>query len=128
MRLGAVLGPFDLGQRRFETNILFLAPGLAWAWITQAIAMTGERVLALRELLAANPEIRALIERRAEAQAVRLTHGLPAQGQALVDLVGRARELGLQCAWWEAQNRILEHPQRGRMQEVCQHLSIRATA
>jgi len=127
MRLCAMLGPFDLGQRRFETDILFLAPGLAWAWLTKAAALSRERVLALRELLAANPEIRAFVERRAEAQAVRLTHDLPAQGQALVELVGRARELGLQCTWWEAQNRILEHPQRGRMLEVCQHLSVRAT-
>lgn len=126
-RLSTVLGPFDLEQHRFETDILFLVPGLAWSWITKAIAMPGERVLALRGLLAGNPEIRALVERQAEAQAVRLTQDLPAQEQTLVELIRRCRELGLQCTWWEAQNRILEHPQRGRVQEVCQHLSVRAT-
>ncbi len=124
-RLARLLGPMDLGQHRFEVDIILLVPGLAWNWLVGEATLPAARVTALAEILASNPGVRELLQRQAESKALQFANHLPNESGALVNLVRRAREIGLRCTWWEVQNRVLEHPQRGRMLELCQILSLR---
>ena len=126
--LDGLLGPMDLGQTRWEADPILLAPGLAWLWMTDRIQLIPERAAALASLLASNPQLRGTLEHHAEAQAKAWSGDLVAHAADLTLLIQRARELGLRTTWWDLQNRVLEHPSRGRLQELCQLLSIRPSS
>ncbi|NCD25293.1 MAG: DUF3536 domain-containing protein [Deltaproteobacteria bacterium] len=123
-----LLTNFTEGQHVPQASLALHMPGLIWNWLTARLDPPADLVRFAQGWIGTNPDIRAILERRAEDLGAELAGSLPQTEKALLDLITRARGLGLGVHWWAAQNILMALPTRGRHEELGQLLGLAPVA
>jgi hypothetical protein len=116
--------PFEEGQTASLGHPGPLVPGLAWLWIGGKIVLSPAQQQEMKRFFAENMHAVGQVESLLLRQVRTLLDKRPLPETTILDMLKRARAIGVEPYWWEVQNMLWENRSQSGMLAIARAVGM----